>query len=82
MFPLFFSLNVLYNIYIQKLTKHEERRDMKQILEQWSGKFEVDGEIEMTLDNLKVNNGDDFHVKLLSKRREIRDDSMSARRLR
>ena len=55
---------------------------MKQILEQWSGKFEVDGEIEMTLDNLKVDNGDDFHVKLLSKRREIRDDSMSARRLR
>ena len=55
---------------------------MKQILEQWSGKFEVNGEIEMNLDNLKLNNGDNFHVKLLSKRREIRDDSVSARRLR
>lgn len=47
---------------------------MKQILEQWSGKFEVNGEIEVNLDNLNVKNGDDFHVKLLSKRREINDD--------
>ena len=55
---------------------------MKQRLEQWSGKFEVNGEIEVNLDTLKVTNGDEFHVKLISKRREIRDDNMSARRLR
>ncbi len=55
---------------------------MKQILEQWSGKFEVNGEIEMNLDTLKVKDGDNFHVKLLSKRREINDeDLLSARRL-
>ena len=63
---------------------HTERREMKQILEQWSGKFEVNGEIEVNLDNLNVKNGDDFHVRLLSKRREINDDRedlLSARRL-
>lgn len=74
-FLLFFSLNVLYNVYIQKkkeITK--ERREMKQVLEQWSGKFEVNGEITVNLDTLKVKDGDNFHVKLLSKRREINDD--------
>lgn len=55
---------------------------MKQILEKWSGKFEVNGEIDVDLHNLNVKDGDDFHVVLLSKRREIRDDSMSARGLR
>lgn len=55
---------------------------MKQILEKWSGKFEVDDEIDVDLHNLNVKDGDDFHVVLLSKRREIRDDSMSARGLR
>ena len=55
---------------------------MKQILEQWSGKFEVNGEIEVNLDTLNVKDGDEFHVKLISKRREIRDDILSARRLR
>lgn len=55
---------------------------MKQILEKWGGKFEVDGEIDVDLHNLNVKDGDDFHVVLLSKRREIRDDSMSARGLR
>lgn len=55
---------------------------MKQILEKWSGKFEVNGEIDVDLHNLNVEDGDDFHVVLLSKRREIRDDSMSARGLR
>lgn len=69
-------------MFTDKKTLHRERRDMKQILEQWSGKFEVDGEIEMNLDTLKLNNGDNFHVKLLSKRREIRDDILPTRRLR
>lgn len=56
---------------------------MKQILEQWSGKFEVNGDIEMNLDTLNVRDGDSFHVKLLSKRREISDeDLLSTRRLR
>lgn len=47
---------------------------MKQVLEQWSGKFEVNGEIAVNLDALKVKDGDSFHVKLISKRREIEDD--------
>lgn len=47
---------------------------MKQVLEQWSGKFEVNGEITVNLDTLKVKDGDSFHVKLISKRREIDDD--------
>lgn len=47
---------------------------MKQILEQWSGKFEVDGEIHIDLDNLKVKDGDDFHVRLIPKRQEIADE--------
>ena len=55
---------------------------MKQILEKWGGKFEVDDEIDVDLHNLNVKDGDNFHVVLLSKRREIRDDSMSARGLR
>lgn len=55
---------------------------MKQILEKWGGKFEVGDEIDVDLHNLNVKDGDDFHVVLLSKRREIRDDSMSARGLR
>lgn len=55
---------------------------MKQILEEWKGKFEVNGEIDVNLDNLKVNDGDEFHVRLLSKRREINDkDTVSAHRL-
>ena len=55
---------------------------MKQILEEWKGKFEVNGEIDVNLDNLKVNDGDEFHVRLLSKRREVNDkDNMSANRL-
>lgn len=56
---------------------------MKQLLEQWSGKFVVNGEVEMDLHSLNVKDGDDFHVRLISKRREINDeDILSARRLR
>ena len=47
---------------------------MKQILEQWSGKFEVDNNIEMNLDTLDVKDGDDFHVLLIPKNKEIEDD--------
>lgn len=53
---------------------YAERREMKQILEQWSGKFKVNGEVVINLDTLKVKDGDDFHVQLISKRREIEDD--------
>lgn len=49
---------------------------MKQVLEQWSGKFEVNGDIDVSLDNLKVKDGDDFHVKLLPKRQEIDDEDL------
>lgn len=38
---------------------------MKTILEQWDGKFEIDGEIEDNLDNLNLEDGDEFHIKLL-----------------
>lgn len=47
---------------------------MKQVLEQWSGKFEIDGEIDVSLDTLKVKDGDDFHVRLLPKNREVDDE--------
>lgn len=53
---------------------------MKQILEQWNGKFIVNDEITVNLDDLKVKDGDEFHVRLLSKRREV-DDTMSSDRL-
>ena len=57
---------------------------MKQILEKWSGKFVVDDEIYTNLDRLHVKDGDDFHVRLLSKNREVDDgeDLLSTRRLR
>lgn len=58
----------------RKRNHERERREMKQVLEQWSGKFEVNGEITVNLDTLKVKDGDSFHVKLISKRREIDDD--------
>lgn len=53
---------------------------MKQILEQWSGKFEVNGEIDINLDKLNVKDGDEFSVKLISKNREVDDgeDNLSA----
>lgn len=46
---------------------------MKTILEEWSGKFEVDGEIYVDLKDFEFKDGEDFHVTLLSKRREIKD---------
>lgn len=70
-----------YSIFIVKKT-HNERREMKQILEQWSGKFEVDGEIDINLDRLNVKDGEEFHVTLFPKNREVEDeDNMSAYRL-
>ena len=47
---------------------------MKEILEEWDGKFKIGDEIHMNLDTLNVKDGEDFHVQLLSKRREIEDD--------
>lgn len=46
---------------------------MKSILEQWSGKFEIDGEIYTDLRDFKCKTGENFHIKLLSKRREVKD---------
>lgn len=55
---------------------------MKQILEEWKGKYEVNGEINTDLYNFNPKDGDDFHITLLSKRREISDeDILSTRRL-
>lgn len=46
---------------------------MKQILEQWTGKFVVNDEVVVNLDDLKVKDGEEFHVRLLSKRREVKE---------
>lgn len=69
---------------------------MKQVLEQWSGKFIIDSgmpeflvnagvkdEVAVNLDGLKVKDGDEFHVRLLPKNREVDDeeDLLSAYRL-
>ena len=65
---------------VERIKQHkQDRRTMKEILEQWNGKFEIDGEIAVNLDDLKVKDGDEFHVKLLSKRREVSDDNMQRR---
>ena len=45
---------------------------MKAILEQWSGKYELDGDICVDLYDFNPKDGDEFHIKLLSKRREVR----------
>lgn len=47
---------------------------MKEILEQWSGKFEVDGEIHTDLYDLDLKDGDEFHITLLSKNRKVYDE--------
>ena len=49
---------------------------MKEILSQWSGKFEFNNDVEINLDNLKVSDGDEFHVRLLPKREEIDDEDL------
>lgn len=40
---------------------------MKNILEQWDGEFEIDGEIEEDLDSFNPEDGEEFHVRLLPK---------------
>lgn len=52
------------------------RWNMKEILERWDGKFKIGNDVCVNLDNLKVKDGEDFHVQLLSKRREIHDEDM------
>lgn len=55
---------------------------MKEILGQWSGKFKVNGDIVLNLDDVKFKDGEDFHIELLSKQREIdEEDILSAYRL-
>ena len=54
---------------------------MKKILEQWSGKFEVDGEIHNDLSGIELNDGDEFHIILLSKRRVVEDEEDNLRTL-
>lgn len=49
---------------------------MKEILAEWDGKFKIGDEVHMDLDTLDVKDGDDFHIQLLSKRREIHDERM------
>lgn len=48
---------------------------MIRILDQWSGKFEVDGEIYNDLYDFEYKDGEEFHIKLLAKRRELGDGS-------
>ena len=37
---------------------------MIRLLEQWTGEFEVDGEVSNNLDALILNDGDQFHIVL------------------
>jgi hypothetical protein len=46
---------------------------MIRILDQWTGKFEVNGEIYNDLYDFEYKNGEEFHIKLLAKRREVKD---------
>jgi len=50
-----------------------EKREMKEFLEKWSGKFEVNGEIHNDLYDVDLKDGEDFHITLLSKNRRIED---------
>ncbi len=50
---------------------------MKQILEQWNGKFIVNGEVDINLDRLELKDGEEFHVRLLPKNKEVDDDLLS-----
>jgi len=53
---------------------------MKKILEEWTGKYVIDDEVYTDLHSFKPKDGDDFHITLLSKRREVNDeDLLSAR---
>lgn len=52
---------------------------MIRILDQWTGKFEVDGEILNDLYDLEYDDGEEFHIRLLSKRREVHDGQNSKR---
>lgn len=52
---------------------------MKAILEEWKGKYEVDGEITTDLYNFNPKDGDDFHIKLLSKRRKVGEHEEKSR---
>ena len=47
---------------------------MKEILEKWSGKFEINGEIHTDLQNIDLKDGDEFHITLLSKNRKVEDE--------
>ncbi len=46
---------------------------MKEILQKWSGKFEINNEIYTDLHDVELKDGEDFHITLLSKRREVSD---------
>lgn len=46
---------------------------MIRILDQWTGKFEVDGEILTDLYDIDYEDGEEFHIRLLSKRRDVHD---------
>lgn len=51
---------------------------MIRILDQWKGKFEVNGEIYTDLYDFDYEDGEEFHIRMLSKRREdVRDDEES-----
>ena len=43
---------------------------MKKKLEKWKGKFLVNHEIVDDLKKVNIKDGDEFHIKLLAKRKE------------
>lgn len=44
---------------------------MKAILDEWSGKYEIDGEIYTDLYDFNPKDGDEIHITLLSKSRKV-----------
>ena len=49
---------------------------MKEILEQWDGKFKIGNDIHINLDDFNPKDGDEFHIELLSKRRRLDDEDL------
>lgn len=47
---------------------------MKKILEEWDGTYEVDGEEKEDLQDVDLQDGQEFHIRLIPERREQNND--------
>ena len=43
---------------------------MIEILKEWEGKFEIDGEVKDNLDDVSFKAGEEFHIRLIPERSE------------